>query len=157
MTDVYENGRGPVPVPPPLVYVAGFLVGLGVGYAVPAPQPPATLRIVAAVLGVALLLALDTSAMLRFLRGGTPVNPARPARRLITTGPYRFSRNPMYLGMACAYAGAAVATGVLWALAVLPVVLLVIDFLVIPREERHLAKLFGEEYEDYRRRVRRWL
>jgi protein-S-isoprenylcysteine O-methyltransferase Ste14 len=157
MTDVYKQPKGPVRVPPPLVYLAAFLAGLGVEWAIPSPQPPAAIRIAAATVGLTLLLALDTSATLRFVRERTPVNPARPARKLVTGGPYRVSRNPMYLGMAGAYAGAAVATGVLWALAWLPVVLLAIDSLVIPREERHLAAVFGEEYERYRRRVRRWL
>jgi protein-S-isoprenylcysteine O-methyltransferase Ste14 len=103
------------------------------------------------------LVALDTQAMLRFMRSRTSFNPARPATALVTGGPYRFTRNPMYLGMAGAYAGLAVATGVLWALAFLPVVVLTIDRLVIRREERHLAVAFGEEYERYRSRVRRWV
>ena len=111
----------------------------------------------AASLVLAVLLALDTTAMVRFVRNRTPVNPTRPATRLVTDGPYRFTRNPMYLGMAGAYIGIAVATGVLWALALLPVVVILMDRLVIPREERHLAQTFGEEYERYRGRVRRWL
>ncbi len=88
---------------------------------------------------------------------GTPFNPARAAQALVTDGPYRVTRNPMYLGMACAYAGAALVTGALWSLALLPLVLLVIDRAIIPREEKHLAASFGAEYERYRRRVRRWL
>jgi protein-S-isoprenylcysteine O-methyltransferase Ste14 len=63
----------------------------------------------------------------------------------------------MYLGMACAYAGAALAAGALWSSALLPGVLLVIDRAIVPREERHLAERFGEEYERYRLRVPRWL
>ena len=156
MTDVYE-ARGPVPVPPPLVYLAGFGVGLLIGLAASPPDLPTAVRVTGGVAGVVVLLALDTSAMRRFIRRGTPVNPARAARALVTDGPYRFTRNPMYLGMACAYAGAALAAGALWSLAVLPAVLLVVDRVIIAREERHLVARFGDQYERYRRSVRRWI
>lgn len=144
-------------MPPPLVYVAGFVAGIGLESVAPSPKPPKALRVGAAAWSLAALGALDTTATVRFLRSRTPIIPVRPAKRLVTDGPYRFSRNPMYLGMAGAYAGAAVATGVLWALPFLPAVVSVIDRQVIPREERHLADTFGEEYERYRSKVRRWL
>jgi protein-S-isoprenylcysteine O-methyltransferase Ste14 len=156
MTSVYEAGPG-IRVPPPAIYLGGFLAGVVVELLVPSPQPAGWLRIAAGAAGLALLFALDSSAMLRFRRSGTSFNPARPATALVTDGPYRFTRNPMYVGMAGLYAGAAVAAGVLWALAFLPAVLLAMDRLVIPREERHLAATFGDDYERYRRRVRRWL
>lgn len=140
-----------------MVYLAGFACGL-LGEAVaPSPGLPGWLRVGGAVAGIVLLLLLDTRAMLRFRRHGTPVNPARPAEALVTDGPYRFTRNPMYIGMACAYAGAAVGAGALWSLALLPGVLFVIDRVIIPREERHLAERFVEDYDRYHRRVRRWL
>ena len=165
MTDVYpENPENPlhddspgVRVPPPLIYLAGFAAGLGIERIAASPEPPAPLRIAAGTAGVAVLVGLDTTATVRFMRRHTPLNPARPARTLVTDGPYRFTRNPMYIGMAGAYAGAAVATRALWALAFLPAVVLTVDRLVIPREERHLAARFGTEYERYRERVRRWL
>ena len=156
MTSVHQS-RGPVLFPPPLVYIAGFGLGLLIELVVPSPHLPAWLRIIGASAGLALLVLLDTNAMLRFRRRGTPVNPARPAEALVTDGPYRFTRNPMYLGMACAYAGLALATGALWSLAVLPLVILVVDRAIVPREEAHLATSIGEEYERYRRTVRRWL
>jgi protein-S-isoprenylcysteine O-methyltransferase Ste14 len=139
------------------VYAAGFLAGVGVESVVASPQPPKALRVAAGAFSLAMLAALDTTATVRFLRSGTPIIPVRPAKRLVTDGPYRFTRNPMYLGMAGAYGGAAVATGVLWALPFLPAVVGVIDRQVIPREERHLAETFGVEYERYRSSVRRWL
>lgn len=140
-----------------MVYLAGFACGLLGEAVVPSPGLPGWLRVGGAVAGIVLLLLLDTRAMLRFRRHGTPVNPARPAEALVTDGPYRFTRNPMYIGMACAYAGAAVGAGALWSLALLPGVLFVIDRVIIPREERHLTERFGEDYDRYRRRVRRWL
>lgn len=95
--------------------------------------------------------------MLRFRRHGPPFNPARAAEALVTDGPYGLTRNPMYLGMACAYAGTALGANALWSLALLPLVLLVIDRAIIPREEAHLAASLDEEHERYRWRVRRWV
>ena len=83
--------------------------------------------------------------------------PMKPTTALVTSGPYRVTRNPMYVGMAFLYAGLALSLGVIWALALLPAVLLMVDRLVIAREERYLEAKFGEEYRDYKRRVRRWL
>ena len=152
------NGTsGPFPFPPPLIYIAGLALGFLAELIEPTPQPATWLRIAAGAIGVAVLLALDSTAMARFGRAGTPVNPARAATALVTDGPYRLTRNPMYVAMAALYAGIAVAAGILWALALLPLVLLAVDRLVIPREERHLAARFGAEYERYRARVRRWL
>ena len=157
MTSVYDGASPGIRVPPPLVYLAGFACGLLGELVAPSPGLAGWLRIGGAAAGIVLLLLLDTHAMLRFRRHGTPFNPARPAKALVTDGPYRFTRNPMYLGMGCAYAGAALAAGALWSLALLPLVLLIVDRLIIPREEAHLAASFGEEYERYRGRVRRWL
>ena len=144
-------------MPPPVVYGAGFLAGAVVERAVPTPAIPGPVRVAAGAAGAAALAALDTRAMLLFRRSATPVNPARPASRLVTDGPYRFTRNPMYVGMALAYAGGAVAAQRLWSLATLPLVLRWVDRAVVPREERHLEETFGVEYEAYRGRVPRWL
>ena len=149
--------RSGVRVPPPLVYLAGFLVGLGLEIAFPVDGLPLGLALAGAVVGIGLFVALDSSAMQRFRRAGTNVIPFRPTTAIVTSGPYRFTRNPMYVGMACLYAGLALAFGVIWALAILPAVLLFIDRQVIAREERYLEGKFGEEYLAYKRRVRRWV
>jgi protein-S-isoprenylcysteine O-methyltransferase Ste14 len=92
-----------------------------------------------------------------FRRAGTHINPGEPATTLVTTGPYRLSRNPGYLGMAFAYSGIAVLSGALWALALLLPTLFLIDRGVIRREERYLERTFGDEYLRYRSRTRRWI
>ena len=102
-------------------------------------------------------LVLAASFVRAFRRAGTPVNPGESATTLVTTGPYRLSRNPAYLGMALGYAGIAILSGALWALVPLVPTLLLIDRGVIRREERHLERKFGEEYLLYRARTRRWL
>jgi protein-S-isoprenylcysteine O-methyltransferase Ste14 len=144
-------------VPPPLFYVAGFLVGVGLELAFPIDRPPAPVTVIGVTAGVALWLALDGAAMLHFRRAGTSMMPASPTTALVISGPYRLTRNPMYLGMACLYIALALAFGVIWALAVLPIVLIAVDRLVIAREEPYLEAEFGDRYRDYKRRVRRWL
>jgi protein-S-isoprenylcysteine O-methyltransferase Ste14 len=101
--------------------------------------------------------ALARAFFRAFTRASTPVSPYSTPRRLVTSGPYRISRNPGYLGMALAYAGIAVIAESLWALTILAVVLAVVDRGVIAREERYLERKFGAEYVLYRSRVRRWL
>jgi protein-S-isoprenylcysteine O-methyltransferase Ste14 len=151
-----DTDSGPLRFPPPLIYLWGLAVGIGAELIEPTAQPPTWLRIAAAFVGIA-VIALDATAMSRFARAKTPVNPMLPVRAIVTDGPYRFTRNPMYVGMAVLYVAIAVVAGLLWALAILPIVLIVVDRFVIAREERYLAARFGEEYERYRARVRRWI
>ena len=83
--------------------------------------------------------------------------PDRPATALISAGPYRFSRNPLYVASALLYTGASLWFGALWTLTLLPFPLGILQFYVIAREERYLERRFGREYLDYKARVRRWL
>ena len=80
-----------------------------------------------------------------------------PPTALVTEGPYRRSRNPIYLGMALIYLGVVCATASPGALALFPAVILVMEFGVIRREERYLERRFGEPYRSYKSHVRRWL
>ena len=115
------------------------------------------ITVVGAVVGVGLWLALDGAAMLFFRRAGTSMLPMNPTTALVTKGPYRFTRNPMYLGMAFLYIAFALAFGVIWALILLPLVIVAVDQLVIALEEAYLVSNFGQPYCDYMARVRRWL
>jgi protein-S-isoprenylcysteine O-methyltransferase Ste14 len=143
--------------PPPLVYLGG----LGVGFALQALLPPASIPAAIGIpAGATLAVAggvLARSFFRAFVRAGTPVSPFRAPTKLDTSGPYRLTRNPGYLGMALAYAGIALLAGAPWALLPLPVVLALIDRGVIVREERYLRRHFGEEYARYAGRTRRWI
>ena len=149
-----------VPFPPPLIYILGLLGGsllhgwVG-GDAEPAPWR--TTGIVAGAALVALGAAITISGAATFRRAGTEVPPFLPASTLVEWGPYRFTRNPMYLGLGVAYVGFALLLNVLWALAFLPLVLLVIDRGAIAREEAYLKRRFGADYVAYCGRVWRWL
>jgi len=102
-------------------------------------------------------LALDIWAVATFRRLGTTPNPAGPTTALAVGGPYRFTRNPMYLGLVFLMAGLAFLANALWPLVLLPVVIVIVRRAVIDREERDLTAEFGEEYLRYKARVRRWL
>lgn len=141
---------------PPLIYVLGLLLGAVLDRGWPLPLLPATVSTPLAVLcGLAGLLVIP--AIRAFRRAGTRPEPWKPTTALVTDGPFRFSRNPMYLGFSLIYLAVALSIGSGWTLALFPVVLLVMHHGVIQREERYLERRYGEAYRDYRRRVRRWL
>jgi protein-S-isoprenylcysteine O-methyltransferase Ste14 len=155
-------GPGPgVRFPPPFVYVATFLVGLALERWVwPLSLAGAALRPALVVFGwmaVAAGLASVGWGLVTFFRARTSVIPNRPASRLVTSGPYRFSRNPMYIGLSALYLGLALVFDLGWPIALFPLAVVGLYLLVIRREERYLARAFGEEYAAYARRVRRWL
>ena len=109
----------------------------------------------AVVFGASMTLAL--AAVLTFRKARTPVEPWKPTERIVTAGPFALSRNPIYvafLGVQLAYAWAR-PNG--WGILLLPLTIGLLHWAVIVREERYLAQRFGDEYQRYRRRVRRWL
>lgn len=142
--------------PPPLLYLLGLLLGLILQRWRPVPLLPGTW---AALLGpvVFCLGLVALPALLAFRRARTRPEPWRPTTALVTTGPYRFTRNPMYLGFTAMYLGIAIWRNALWPLLLLPLILVVMQVGVIHREEAYLERLFGAEYRAYRQRVRRWI
>jgi protein-S-isoprenylcysteine O-methyltransferase Ste14 len=92
-----------------------------------------------------------------FHRKGTTTVPGRKSVELVTWGPYRTSRNPMYVGLTLAYIGEAGLLQQAWPLLMLPLTLAYVNWTVIPVEEAKLLETFGTEYERYRSRVRRWV
>lgn len=147
-------------VPAPLYFTACFGIGAGLQHLLGLPLPPAgwsgALQVVGTVLANASLL-LVLAGLVLFARERTTVLPGKNASRLVTSGPFRISRNPMYLSLVLAHAGLALMLGLPWALAGLPVAVLVAHRVQIPFEEAHMKRLFGQQYLDYTRRVRRWL
>ena len=86
----------------------------------------------------------------------TTVRPDRPSSTLVTSGPFRWTRNPIYLGLTTMYLGAALVTNRAWPIVLLPLVLLVLTVAVVHREETYLHETFPD-FADYARRVRRWI
>jgi protein-S-isoprenylcysteine O-methyltransferase Ste14 len=146
-------------VPVPLLFIAAFAAGTALQQLLPLATSPAS-RALLALLGLWLLdagglLALATIGL--FLLARTSVLPFDTASSLVTRGPYRFSRNPMYISAVLTYLGAAIHYGQFWSLLLLPLPLLLLVKVVIPYEELRLRQRFGAAYERYCRRVRRWL
>lgn len=156
MTELSQE-RGPVSFPPPLVFVAGLIIGWAVERFVTTPNLPSPYWWILLGVGIACFVALDSPAVRLFVRKRTGVAPWTPATTLVTDGVYRFTRNPMYVGMALLYLGLSAGLGLMWALVLFPPVVLVIDRAVIRREEAYLQSRFGTAYNDYRAAVRRWL
>ncbi|MFC6671154.1 methyltransferase family protein [Marinobacterium aestuariivivens] len=145
---------------PPLILVLLWLLCMGVLSAL-LPSPSLVFE---GHIGLAVLLgmagfAVALTGVLHFRRAGTTLNPVAPedASALVTSGIYRYSRNPMYLGFLLWLAAAAVWLAHLAAFALLPVFVLYLNRFQIEPEERALGRIFGESFADYCRRVRRWI
>lgn len=145
--------------PPPVVYAAAILGGYLLELRLPWPilHSPGALREGIALAIAATGLAMMFAAVLRFRRHRTPVVPIFPATVLATDGPYRISRNPMYLGLMLFSLAVAFGMNSGWMLLLLVPALAVMNFFVIAREERYLERAFGEAYRGYKRRTRRWI
>lgn len=144
-------------LPPPLIYAAVYVVGWLLNEIVPLPLPAWPGVRALSLLLLAAGVALPAWSNVLFHRAGTSMVPVRPSAALVVRGPYRFTRNPMYLGLLCIYVGVALWAGQGWALLLTPLLVFVIQRFVIAREERYLAQRFGDAYRDYCAQVRRWL
>lgn len=145
--------------PPPLIYVAGFVSGWLVHCRWPLPiaGPGSRAGQIVAGLSFAIWIAFMLWAVINFRRARTSMLPNRPAARLVTSGPYRITRNPMYVSLVALYLAVSLLLNSWWPVLFLPLVISVMGFAVIRREEEYLAVAFPEEYAAYRRNVRRWL
>jgi len=158
MSENHPSGPD-VRFPPPLLFVGGLAIAalLHSQWPLPIwPQPrPEWLLVLAYVL---LFVGLVWMAwgLITFLRARTAVIPHHPATRLVTGGPYRYGRNPMYLGLSAVYWGITLWLNSVWAVLLFPAVIVGLLRFVIRREERYLRDEFGEDYERYCRRVSRW-
>lgn len=146
-----------VRIPPPAAYVVAFLIAVLLQARFPLPFLPRSIALGLGAILVAAFAVLVVAAIPTMLRGRGTLNTSAPSAALVTSGPYRFSRNPMYLGLFLLYGGCACLFSVVWALPLLIPLALYIRFGVIAPEERYLERAFGDPYRTYRARVRRWL
>ncbi len=153
----FERDQPGVIVKPPLIYAGTLLVSLGLNAVWPARVIPDALRYPTGLLLGALGVAVAAAAFRAFRLAGTNVDVHKPATAIATTGPYRFSRNPMYLSLTLIYVGIGIAAGSLWTLALSIPLLAVMRYGVIAREERYLEQKFKDTYVRYKVSVRRWL
>lgn len=144
-------------VRPPVVVLASLLSGAVLTVAWPLPFLPRLLRLPGGGLLVAMAAALFSYSIRQFRTAGTPVPGNRPTTAIVRTGPYRFSRNPIYLAFFALHLGLTIWVDSLWLVVTLIATVAIIAVVVVPREERYLTERFGAEYLEYKASVRRWL
>ncbi|MDP3546549.1 MAG: isoprenylcysteine carboxylmethyltransferase family protein [Phreatobacter sp.] len=160
MTETPETSRADRPnrYPlPPLIFVASLALGYGLNALAPVALPLPGLAKLVGALGLGAGLALILCASSTLSRAGTAILPHHAATRLVTAGPFAWSRNPIYLGELLLIAGLGGVEGSLayWIAGV--VFVLAMTHFAIVREEAHLAARFGEQWQTYAARVRRWV
>lgn len=156
MQDVATNRAGIV-APPPVMYLGVLSLGLLLEWL----WPMRLLRWPLAVgVGSAILVCgvIGLAAAIRTIwRAQTPIDPYKATTALVTDGLFRFSRNPIYVSDTLIYVGLSLALNAWWALALTPVLVLIMQVGVVAREEGYLERKFGDDYLRYKRQVRRWL
>jgi len=159
--DTIFNRRNPIwfllQVPVPWVFVLTYLIGAGFERFWPLMRFEATgIRVAGGVL-LAIGAIIAGWGLVTFHRARTTTVPGEVSSQLVTWGPYRFTRNPMYVGLTLAYLGEAGLLRQVWPVILLPFVLAYVHWVVIRLEECKLNEAFGEHYTQYRARVRRWI
>ena len=143
---------------PPIAWALAFVAGLGVDWLYPLRFVPASVSdpwVGGAIFAIGFALAIW--AIITIRKAGTRLEINKPTTTIVANGPYRFTRNPIYIGMFLGQIGLAIGFDSLWILAALVLYYLVIRYGVIAREEAYLERKFGNIYLGYKSRVRRWL
>jgi protein-S-isoprenylcysteine O-methyltransferase Ste14 len=141
---------------PPVILGIGLgtvLLQKVLGVSSPLPRPARPLGIPLILMG----LVLGGAAVKTQYQAGTPVDPDQPTRTLVQNGPYRITRNPIYLSFAFIISGVALLFNAFWTLPLVPGILAILDRGMVQREEDYLEKKFGQEYTTYKQKVPRWL
>ncbi|MFL5481800.1 MAG: methyltransferase family protein [Gemmatimonadaceae bacterium] len=154
------HSRSDVPnvlILPPLLYAVALAIGFLLQWIAPRTIMPSNARywIGGILLASGLFLAMRGRRVME--SAGTNVNPTLPSTALVATGPFRFSRNPLYVALTLMYVGLSLLANALWVLVLIIPVLVLMHYGVVRREERYLEAKFGEAYRDYRSRVRRYV
>jgi protein-S-isoprenylcysteine O-methyltransferase Ste14 len=147
-------------VPVPWVYVGVYLIGVAFELLFPLDfVPQAALNAVKISGGLCFLAGAVIAgvSLYRFYKARTTTTPGAISKELVTEGFYKYTRNPMYVGLALAYIGEAGLLVQIWPLIFLPFVIAYVNWIVIPLEEARLSAEFGDAYRQYQSKVRRWL
>jgi len=155
------RANGPqVVLPPPVLFVAALLLGIVLDRALPTAAAPRSVLPFLRFVGLLLAIAsgsLAAAAFLTLRRHRTTFRTDRPVEALVTTGPFRLTRNPLYLSLALLLVAVSAFLNSPWPIACLVPVLALVQHLAIRPEERYLLQAYGTEYERYCREVRRWI
>ena len=146
-----------VVAPPPIIYGASLLLGLILDIILPTHIGKETFLFPIGWILSGIALFIVIGSFVSFKKAGTDVDPYRPTKTVVMVGPYRFTRNPMYLSLTLLYMGITLLRNALSPVLFLPLVLGIMHYGVIKREEQYLEKKFGETYLNYKSKVRRWI
>src|SRR5438552_16949094 len=141
---------------PPIAYLVSILAGFGLNAVWPARMIPSAIEPISGWL-ILLAVALFALSVREFRKAQTPIRTRKPVTAVITTGPYRFSRNPIYLSFTLLQLGIGMWANGAWIVGMLIPTLVLMSYGVIAREERYMGQKFGDEYLRYRAAVRRWV
>jgi len=144
-------------LPPPLIFLTCLIIGLGLDYLWPVPVLPPAIQYGAGSGLTVAALSLFGLTFKEFSRTRTSIDHRRPTTAIITTGPFRLTRNPVYASMTMLFIGIATLIDGLWILAMVIPAVVIVQFFVIAKEESFLEREFGDTYRRYRDSVRRWL
>jgi len=141
---------------PPLLYAVALAVGFLLQWIAPRPITPSNAHywLGGFLLAAGVVIAIRGRRAME--RVGTNVNPTLPSTALVETGPFRFSRNPLYVALTLIYVGLSLLANALWVLLLILPVMVLMHYGVVRREETYLEAKFGDAYRDYRSRVRRY-
>ena len=143
--------------PPPMLFLVFLIGALVLNWLFPLPEPWTTILRTAGGVAVVAGLALGGTAVSQMRQARTSPDPERPTTALVTDGPYRFTRNPIYLGFLLIYLGFTLLAGTLWGLLLSPILLWIATRLIVRAEEGYLAGRFPDQYQAYKARARRWI
>ena len=146
-----------VVAPPPLIYLSGLLVGGVISWFYPVAFLPQVVAIPVGGVLVVTGLVVVFVVRARMSKAETNIEPWKPTTTILIDGVYGVSRNPVYVGLTFMYVGIAFLFNLLWLVPPLVLVLIVMHYGVIAREEKYLERKFGDEYLSYKRDVRRWV
>jgi protein-S-isoprenylcysteine O-methyltransferase Ste14 len=158
-----DVGTAGVIARPPLLFLAGLLLGFVGDHLLPFPFPVPSIGLIHWISGtiagslILVGIAVFAAGIRNFSGAATPVQGTKPARVLVTTGIHGWSRNPIYIGMFLVYGGIGIAVRSPWILILALPIAITIRYGVVAREEAYLERRFGDAYRDYKARVRRWL
>jgi protein-S-isoprenylcysteine O-methyltransferase Ste14 len=160
MNNNNHDGHADVSIKPPFLFLGALALGCLLTLLLPFGTrlaSPNSLALTVGLVFVGLGFALVLLSVRRFRLAGTPVPPDQPVTALVTEGPYRFTRNPIYIGLILIYFGLSIVLTSIWMLVLLIPVLIILQRGVVEREEVYLERTFGDAYRKYKERVPRWL
>jgi protein-S-isoprenylcysteine O-methyltransferase Ste14 len=146
-------------IPPPLIYTVIFLISIFIQNLFPISKNffKANSTFIAGWVLITACLVFVVPAIEKFIRAKNTLILIKPAESLQTSRVYSLTRNPMYLGLLLLYSGLALIFGNWWTLILIPVLILIMNFFVIRNEEKYLERAFGQDYFDYKKKVRQWI